>query len=298
MESYFTNLIKDHHSIIKKSTITRNFLVNNKDNLPWDKRGKYFSIVVDNCDYISNIQSNVIGYCSLMNNRIFDDEIIIDEELIIIITPEIVTSTNISLHFYVSNDNESTEITLTYDSYKIPLALINEIKRQTNVLTKTHIYIGGRMMQHKRSFNDIFIHQKELIVKEINVKKDIDMLERNSNGYFFDMKINRSHNFITNVKLLDDMNNKIKLYFFTSSDCDYDNDTIINKSTYIIPMLCSKSLINFRFYFDIKDKPEYITLMYDNYIFTPYLLKYYSVYNYVTTNDHIYNEGKCMSAIK
>ena len=114
------------------------------------------------------------------------------------------------------------------------------------------------------------------ISNEIRIlnSKDIDILERNSNGYFFDVKINRSHNFITNFKLFDDVNNKIKLCFITSSDCD--NDTIIDKSTYIIPMLCSKSLISFRFYFDIKDKPEYITLVYDNYILTPQIIKYYS----------------------
>ena len=288
MYRYFTDLINS--SNLNAHTITKTFIVNNMDLLQSDVKGKYFcSHVPRNCDYITNIQSNVTMYCRLLNY--FHDEVIINKESIII--PALSVYTNIFLVFYLPNDVLVEEITFTCDYYRLPVTLLEKMKEQKYILTKDHIYGSGMVNQHRKSFLDIFACKKEKVVKEFNLKKDIDVLERNSNGVFYQIEIDRSHNFVTNVKAVDNKGYDVKLHLLLTTFDDSLKDNLIDKSHIIIPMLSGYQLMHYRFYIDLKNKPESIIFTYDNYVLTSDILQKYLKEHYITTNEDIYMNGIC-----
>ena len=70
-------------------------------------------------------------------------------------------------------------------------------------------------------------------------------------------------------------------------------DSVIDKSHIIIPMLSGYQLMHYRFYIDLKNKPESIIFTYDNYVLTSDILQKYLKEHYITTNEHIYMDGVC-----
>ena len=179
--------------------------------------------------------------------------------------------------FYLPNDHSPEEITFTCDSYKIPITLLEKIKEEKYILTKEHIYGSGMVNQHKKSFCDIFACKKEKIVKEFHFKKDVDVLERNSNGVFYQIEIDRSHNLVTNMKAIDEKGKEVKLHLLLTTFDDSLNDSVIDKSLIFIPMLCGFHIIYYRFYIDLENKPESIIFTYDNYLLTNNILKKYLI---------------------